>query len=237
MADGPQFSVHALRVGIVEDQDEIVQLLQYNLQAAGFIVEIMTTGDEAELKLDEQPPDVLILDWMLPGVSGIELLRRLRRRPKTRNLPVIVLTARKDEADLIRALETGADDYVAKPFSPKELVARVATLARRRLPHKLAPMLSAGDIEFDRESMCVKRSGKVIHLAPTDYRLLEVFLQNMGRVLSRSDILDSVWGDGVFIDERTIDVHVGRLRKALLATDKHDPIKTIRSAGYRFDPQ
>jgi two-component system, OmpR family, phosphate regulon response regulator PhoB len=236
MADGSPGNAGGLRVGVVEDQPEIVTLLQYNLAAAGYRVEVMDRGDEAEVKIQEQPPDLLILDWMLPGLSGIELLRRLRRWPKTQHLPIIVLTARNDEADLIRALETGADDFIAKPFSLKELVARVEALLRRRAPGKVAAVLTAGDIEFDRETMCVTRGGKVVQLAPTDYRLLEVFLLHPGRVLNRQTILDTVWGRDIYIDERTIDVHVGRLRKCLLAGGRTDPITTIRGAGYRFDP-
>ena len=242
MADGSQGSVKGqslsgLRVGVVEDQPEIVTLLHYNLVAAGFEVDVMTSGDVAEERLQEAPPDLLILDWMLPGLSGIELLRRLRRWPNTQRLPIIVLTARSEEADLIRALETGADDYIAKPFSLKELIARVEALLRRRSPEKVAAVLTVGDIEFDRESMRVRRRGKIIEMGPTDYRLLELFLTRPGRVLCRQEILDAVWGQEVFIDERTIDVYIGRLRKALLRGWRTDPLTTIRGAGYRFDPR
>ena len=242
MDDGSQGSatgqsLSGLRVGVVEDQPEIVMVLQYNLAAAGFEVDVMTSGDAAEEKLRDQPPDLLILDWMLPGLSGIELLRRLRRWPETQRLPIIVLTARTEEADLVRALETGADDFIAKPFSLKELIARVEALLRRRAPEKVAAILTGGDIDFDRESMRVRRRGKVIDMGPTDYRLLELLLTRPGRVLGRQEILDTVWGREVFIDERTIDVHIGRLRKALLRGGRSNPLTTIRGAGYRFDPR
>jgi two-component system, OmpR family, phosphate regulon response regulator PhoB len=227
--------VRGLRIGIVEDAPEIVTILDYNLAAAGYQVEVMECGDRAVEQLQEQPPDLLILDWMLPGVSGIELLRRLRRWPNTQKLPVIVLTARSAEKDLVRALETGADDFMTKPFSPKELVARVGALLRRRAPDKVSPILVRGDIELDRECRRVRRRGKIVELGPTDYRLLEMFLVNPGRVIDRQEILDLVWGTDTHIDDRTIDVYVGRLRKALLGAWRSDPIKTVRTAGYRFD--
>jgi two-component system, OmpR family, phosphate regulon response regulator PhoB len=227
--------VSGLRIGIVEDAPEIVTILDYNLTTAGYRVEVMECGDRAAEQLREQPPDLLILDWMLPGVSGIELLRRLRKWPNTQSLPVIVLTARTEETDLVRALETGADDFMTKPFSPQELVARVGALLRRRSPDKVSPILVRGDIELDRECRRIRRRGKIVELGPTDYRLLEMFLVNPGRVIDRREILDLVWGTDTDIDDRTIDVHIGRLRKALLGAWRSDPIKTVRAAGYRFD--
>jgi two-component system, OmpR family, phosphate regulon response regulator PhoB len=236
MADGSQVSLKGVRVGIVEDSREMATLLDYNLQAAGYTVQIMSRGDEAEGCIVEQKPDLLILDWMLPGLSGIELLRRLRRSAGTRDLPIIVVTARNDENDLIRALETGADDFVAKPFSVRELLARVEALLRRRAPNRIASLLTVGDIEFDRTAMRVRRRGMIVEMGPTDMRLLDLFMTHPNKVLDRQDILNALWGQEVIIDERTIDVHVGRLRKALLSAWASDPITTLRGAGYRFDP-
>jgi two-component system, OmpR family, phosphate regulon response regulator PhoB len=238
MADGSQVSMKGVRVGVVEDSEDLAILLDYNLRAAGYTVQLMSRGDEAEASLNEQRPDILILDWMLPGLSGVELLRRLRRRAATRDLPIIVLTAQTGESDVIRALETGADDFVPKPFSVQELLARVEALLRRRVPSRIASVLTVGDTEFDREAMRVRRRGKVIELGPTDLRMLDLFMTYPGKVLGRQAILNAVWGQEVLIDERTIDVHVGRLRKALLAAwGRSDPITTLRGAGYRFDPK
>lgn len=237
MGEAVRVAVRGLRVGLVEDQPDLMSLLQYNLTASGFQVDIMTRGDDAESRLQGHPPDLLILDWMLPGLSGIELLRRLRRWPKTQQLPIIMLTARTSESELVRALEAGADDFIAKPFSIKELLARVEALLRRRAPLKVSSVLTIGDIVLDRETMRVSRRGSVVRLGPTDHRLLDLFLSNPGRVMSRQEILDGVWGRDVFIDERTIDVHVGRLRKALLAAWESDPITTVRGAGYRLDAE
>ena len=237
MADGSQVSLKGVRVGVVEDSEELAVLLEYNLRASGCDVQLMRRGDEAETCLNEQIPDLLILDWMLPGLSGVELLRRLRRKASTRDLPIIVLTARTDESDIIRALETGADDFVPKPFSVRELLARVEALLRRRAPNKIASVLTIGDTEFDREAMRVRRRGKIVELGPTDMRLLDLFMTHSGKVLGRQDILNALWGQEAIIDERTIDVHVGRLRKALLAAWRSDPITTLRGAGYRFDPK
>jgi two-component system phosphate regulon response regulator PhoB len=174
---------------------------------------------------------------MLPGLSGVELLRRLRRKASTKDLPIIVVTARTDESDIIRALETGADDFVPKPFSVRELLARVEALMRRRSPNKIASVLNVGDTEFDREAVRVRRRGKIVEMGPTDMRLLDLLMTHSGKVLGRQDILNGVWGQEVIIDERTIDVHVGRLRKALLSAWRSDPITTLRGAGYRFDPK
>ena len=209
------------RLMIVEDDEPLVQLLRYNFEAAGYAVETVMHGDEAETRLRESVPDLLILDWMLPGLSGIELCRRLRQKPATQALPLIMLTARSEEADRVRGFETGADDYVVKPFSVSELLARANSLLRRAEPTLLAEVITVGDIELDRGAMIVKRRGSVVHLGPTDYRLLEFLMRSPGRVFSREQLLNNVWGHDVYIDDRTVDVHIGRLRKALLAGLEH----------------
>src|SRR5215217_6283640 len=225
----------ALRILIAEDEEPLTLLLRYNLEAEGYAVDSVARGDEAEIRLREQVPDLVLLDWMLPGLSGIELCRRIRVRPETERLPVIMLTARGEEGDRIRGLSTGADDYIVKPFSVPELLARVRALLRRTKPSHIATLLQAGDIELDRETHRVRRSGQELHLGPTEFRLLEFLTQSPGRVFSREQLLDSVWGHDVYIDERTVDVHVGRLRKALSAPDGPDPIRTVRGSGYAFD--
>ena len=225
----------ALRVLIVEDEDPLTLLLRYNLEAEGYEVDAVSRGDEAEIRLREQVPDLVLLDWMLPGLSGIELCRRIRVRPETERLPVIMLTARGEEGDLIRGLATGADDYIVKPFSVPELLARVRALLRRTKPAHIASLLTAGDMELDRETHRVRRAGKELHLGPTEFRLLEFLMQSPGRVFSREHLLNTVWGHDVYIDERTVDVHVGRLRKAINLPRKPDPIRTVRGAGYSFD--
>jgi two-component system phosphate regulon response regulator PhoB len=192
-------------------------------------------GDEAEARLKEAVPDILILDWMLPGLSGIELCRRLRQRPATQKLPLILLTARGEEPDRVRGLETGADDYVVKPFSVNELVARAGRLLTRAHPDLMAEVVQVGDIELDRAAMIVKRRGQPVHLGPTDYRLLEFLMKAPGRVFSREQLLNNVWGNDVYIDDRTVDVHIGRLRKALQRAWKSDPIRTVRGAGYSLN--
>ncbi len=224
-----------LRILIVEDEEAIVLLLRYNLEAEGYAVESVGRGDEAELRLLESPPDLVLLDWMLPGLSGIELCRRLRRREETRALPVILLTARGEESERVRGLAGGADDYVVKPFSVPEVVARVGALLRRASPNRVASRLAAGEIELDRETHRVRRGDREIHLGPTEYRLLECLMERPGRVLTRAGLLDAVWSSDAEVDERTVDVHVGRLRKALNAADERDPIRTVRGAGYAFD--
>lgn len=224
-----------LRLMIVEDDELLVELLRYNFVAAGYAVETVMHGDEAEARLKEAVPDLLILDWMLPGLSGIELCRRLRQKPQTQRLPLIMLTARNEEADRVRGFETGADDYVVKPFSVDELVARAGRLLQRSNPQLLAEVINVGDIELDRAAMVVKRRGQMVHLGPTDYRLLEFLMQAPGRVFSREQLLNNVWGDDVYIDDRTVDVHIGRLRKALLQAWKTDPIRTVRGAGYSLN--
>lgn len=225
------------KVLIVEDEEPLSLLLRYNLEAEGYQVESCVRGDEAEIRLRESLPDLLLLDWMLPGLSGIELCRRLRAREDTERLPVIMLTARGEEAERIRGLSTGADDYVVKPFSVPELMARVRAILRRASPEVVSTMLRSGDIELDRETHRVRRSTKEVHLGPTEFRLLEFLMTSPGRVFSREQLLDGVWGHDVYVDERTVDVHVGRLRKALNRGKAKDPIRTVRGAGYAFNDQ
>lgn len=220
------------KVLIVEDETAIVELLRYNLEAAGFLVSVAETGEQAEILLAEERPDLVILDWMLPGVSGIELCRRMRARAETRAVPVLMLTARGEETDRIRGLSTGADDYVVKPFSLPEMMARVKAILRRSAPDRLAEVLRSGDIELDRAAHKVIRGTRHVRLGPTEYRLLEFLMEAQGRVLSRAQLLDGVWGRDAFVDERTVDVHIGRLRKALIRGREADPIRTVRGAGY-----
>ena len=225
----------APRIMVVEDEEPLGVLLRYNLESEGYQVEVVTRGDEAEIRLQENVPDLLVLDWMVPAVSGIELCRRLRMRPETERLPIIMLTARGEESERVRGLATGADDYIVKPFSVPELLARVRGLLRRASPERLATVLTYGDIELDREKRRVARSGRPVDLGPTEYRLLEFFLEHPGRVFSREQLLDSVWGRDIYIDERTVDVHIGRLRKLLNPGREQDPIRTVRGAGYALD--
>ena len=214
------------RILVVEDEDALVVLLRYNLEAAGYQVTNTDRGDKA---------DLLLLDWMLPGLSGLELCRRLRQRPETQRLPIILLTARGAEDERVRGLATGADDYIIKPFSVPELLARVSALLRRASPEKVASLLQAGDLALDKTSHRVKRGPRDLHLGPTEYKILEFLMERPGRVFSRAQLLDFVWGDDSEIDERTVDVHVGRLRKVINEGKKRDPIRTIRGSGYAFD--
>ncbi|TGD94718.1 phosphate regulon transcriptional regulator PhoB [Methylobacterium nonmethylotrophicum] len=223
------------RILIVEDEEALTLLLRYNLEAEGFEVDAVARGDEADLRLREQVPDLVLLDWMMPGLSGIELCRRIRARRETERLPVIMLTARGEEGDRVRGLATGADDYIVKPFSVPELLARVRALLRRAKPAHVADLLVAGDIELDRVSHRVRRDGRELHLGPTEFKLLEFLMQSPGRVFSREQLLDGVWGHDVYIDERTVDVHIGRLRKAINRGRDTDPIRTVRGSGYSFD--
>jgi len=223
------------RVLIVEDEEPLTLLLRYNLEAEGYDVDSVARGDEAEIRLREQIPDLVLLDWMLPGLSGIELCRRIRVRPETERMPIIMLTARGEEGDRIRGLATGADDYIVKPFSVPELLARVRALLRRSKPTHIATLLTAGDMELDRETHRARREGRELQLGPTEFRLLEFLMRSPGRVYSREHLLNAVWGQDVYIDERTVDVHVGRLRKAISLPQKPDPIRTVRGAGYAFD--
>src|SRR6059058_2549345 len=220
---------------IVEDEEALSLLLRYNLESEGYTVETVGRGDDADTSLKEHIPDLVILDWMLPGLSGIELCRRLRARAETKRLPIIMLTARGEETERVRGLATGADDYIVKPFSVPELSARVRALLRRALPERIADVLSFGDLEVDREKRRVSRAGQAIDLGPTEYRLLEFLMERPGRVFSREQLLNGVWGSQIYIDERTVDVHVGRLRKALNRGHAIDPIRTVRGAGYSLD--
>ena len=225
----------APKIMVVEDEEPLGVLLKYNLEAEGYQVEVVTRGDEAEIRLQENVPDLLVLDWMVPAVSGIELCRRLRLRAETERLPIIMLTARGEESDRVRGLSTGADDYLVKPFSTPEFVARVRALLRRAKPEVLSSVLKVGDIVLDRESHRVFRKKNEIKLGPTEFRLLEFMMQHPGRVFSRGQLLDNVWGETIYIDERTVDVHVGRLRKAVNHGKQPDVIRTIRGAGYAIN--
>lgn len=224
------------RVLIVEDEAALVDLLRYNLENEGFDVDQAGDGDEALLRIAEHPPDAILLDWMLPMVSGLEVCRRLRRGPQTRSLPIIMLTARGEEGDRIRGLNSGADDYVVKPFSPSELVARLRAVMRRAGGSAAEDVLRFADVEMDPVAHRVARAGKPIHLGPTEYRLLQHFMQNPGRVFSREQLLDRVWGHDAEVELRTVDVHIRRLRKAL-ETGGPDLVRTVRAVGYSLDLQ
>ena len=220
---------------VMEDEDALATLLQYNLEKEGYDVAVAADGEEGMLQIDERLPDLVLLDWMLPKLSGIEVCRRIRNRPETRNLPVVMLTARGEETDRVRGLDTGADDYLTKPFSMVELMARIRAVLRRIRPGLADDRLNHGDIVVDRVSHRVKRAGQEVHLGPTEFRLLDHFMQHPGRVFSREQLLDAVWGSDVYVEARTVDVHVGRLRKALNLGDSPNPIRTVRSAGYSLD--
>lgn len=219
----------------VEDEADLRELVRYNLEAQGFRVSLAESGDEAVERIRDGVPDLILLDWMLPGLSGIELCRRWRSREETARTPIIMITARGEEEERVRGLATGADDYVVKPFSMPELVARIQALLRRSSPQLVTNVLKAGELELDRQSHRVRRSGRDLHLGPTEYRLLEYLMRHPGRVYSREQLLDGVWGNDVYVDERTVDVHVGRLRKAINRGREADPIRTVRGAGYAFD--
>ncbi|MGF1649635.1 MAG: phosphate regulon transcriptional regulator PhoB [Hyphomicrobiaceae bacterium] len=222
------------KVLVVEDELPLLETLCYNLRAEGFRALQAESGEEAELLIAEERPDLIILDWMLPQVSGIELCRRLRSKPETRAIPILMLTARGEESDRIRGLSTGADDYVTKPFSLAELLARVRAILRRAAPDRLADVLTVADITLDRAAHRVTRGQRDVKLGPTEFRLLEFLMESPGRVLSRAQLLDGVWGRDAFVDERTVDVHIGRLRKSLIRGKERDPIRTVRGAGYVF---
>ncbi|WP_045390320.1 phosphate regulon transcriptional regulator PhoB [Falsirhodobacter sp. alg1] len=217
---------------LVEDEPAQREVLSYNLEAEGFRVVQASNGEEALLLVDEVMPDVVVLDWMMPNVSGIEVCRQLKTRPDTRNLPVIMLSARSEEVDRVRGLETGADDYVIKPYSVVELMARVRTQLRRSRPATMGVLLEWGDIRLDSESHRVFRADKALKLGPTEFRLLTTFMEKPGRVFSREQLLDRVWGRDIYVDTRTVDVHIGRLRKALSVGGGDDPLRTVRGAGY-----
>jgi two-component system phosphate regulon response regulator PhoB len=220
---------------VVEDEEALATLVHYNLDKEGCRVEVCGDGEEALIRIDEKAPDLVILDWMLPTVSGIEVCRRLRQRSATRNLPIIMLTARGEETDRVRGLDTGADDYIVKPFMMSELSARVRAVLRRIRPGLAEDRLRHGDIIIDRSAHRVKRAGKDVHLGPTEFRLLDYFMQHPGRVFSREQLLNAVWGSDVYVETRTVDVHIGRLRRALTTDAAADPIRTVRSAGYALD--
>ena len=222
---------------LVEDDRALVELLAFHFARDEYDVESTPDGEEALLRARESPPDVIILDWMIEGVSGIEVCRRLRRAPETAQVPIIMLTARGEETDRIRGLETGADDYVTKPFSPRELVARVGAVLRRARPSIAGEQLAYADVEMDLVGHKVKRSGETVLLGPTEFRLLRHFLERPGRVFSRERLLDSVWGHNSDIELRTVDVHIRRLRKAINSGGRPDIIRTVRSAGYALDSE
>ena len=217
---------------VVEDEPAQREVLTYNFEAEGFDVTTAENGEEALLLVDEISPDIIVLDWMLPNVSGIEVCRRLKSRAETRAIPVIMLSARSEEVDRVRGLETGADDYVIKPYSLVELMARVRTQLRRTRPATVGQMLEYSDIKLDPESHRVHRAQQVLKLGPTEFRLLTTFMEKPGRVWSREQLLDRVWGRDIYVDTRTVDVHIGRLRKALCAFGGDDPLRTVRGAGY-----
>ncbi len=220
---------------VVEDEDALATLLQYNLEKEGYSVAVARDGEDALMQAEETTPDLVMVDWMLPKVSGIEVCRRLRGRQETANVPIIMLTARGEETDRVRGLDTGADDYVVKPFSMTELFARIRAVLRRIRPGLAEDVIEAGDITMDRVAHRVKRADREIHLGPTEFRLLDYLMQHPGRVFSREQLLDAVWGSDVYVEARTVDVHPGRLRKALNNKEERDPIRTVRSAGYAFD--
>jgi two-component system phosphate regulon response regulator PhoB len=220
---------------VVEDDRALCELLTWNLSAEGYQVRSTSDGEEALLMVQEQAPDAIILDWMIEHVPGIEVCRQLRKDKDTAQIPILMLTARGEEEDRIRGLKTGADDYVTKPFSPRELLARIEALLRRARPSLAGNVLQWGDIELDATSHRVRRSGEALHLGPTEFRLLRYFMERPNRVVSRQQILDGVWGMDSDIDERTVDVHIRRLRKAINRDGDTDPIRTVRAAGYAMD--
>ena len=223
------------KILVIEDEEPISQLLAYNLSKEGFTVATSSDGDEAMIAVDESRPDLVLMDWMLPNVSGIELCRQLRSRSETRDIPVIMLTARGEEEDRVRGLDVGADDYVTKPFSMSELVARMRAVLRRTAPMLAGDVATFADIVLDRQLCRVRRGQRDVHLGPTEFRLLDVLMQRPGRVFSREQLLDRVWGEDVYVEIRTVDVHIGRLRKALNRHGDRDPIRTVRSSGYALD--
>ncbi len=220
---------------VVEDESALADLLRYNLEREGYRVAVAVDGEEALMLSSEAPPDLVLLDWMLPKASGVEVCRRLRARQETRNTPVVMLTARDEESDRVRGLDMGADDYVTKPFSMSELLARIRAVMRRIRPALADDKLSCGDILMDRVAHRVRRGAREVHLGPTEFRILDYLMQHPGRVFSREQLLDAVWGSDVYVEARTVDVHIGRLRKALNESDERDPIRTVRSAGYSLD--
>ena len=217
---------------VVEDEPAQREVLEYNLAAEGFAVMTAATGGEAELVVAETPPDIILLDWMLPEVSGIELCRRFKTRAETRAIPVVMLSARGEEVDRVRGLETGADDYVVKPYSMVELMARLRVQLRRTRPATVGQVLEHGDLRLDTETHRVHHCGAEVRLGPTEFRLLATLMERPGRVFTREALLDRVWGRDIYVETRTVDVHVGRLRKALTEGGADDPIRTVRGSGY-----
>jgi two-component system phosphate regulon response regulator PhoB len=222
---------------VVEDEEALSQLLKYNLEKEGYRVTVAIDGEEAMLVADEIKPDLVILDWMLPKAPGIEVCRRLRARQDTRNTPIVMLTARDEESERVRGLDMGADDYITKPFAMSELLARLRAVMRRIRPGLAEDKLRCGDIVMDRVAHRVKRGAREIHLGPTEFRILDHLMQHPGRVFSREQLLDAVWGSDVYVEARTVDVHIGRLRKSLNTGEEIDPIRTVRSAGYSLDAE
>lgn len=222
---------------LVEDEKSLVELLRYNLEQSGYRVTVATNGEEALTSVADDRPDLVLLDWMLPLMSGLEVCRQLRRQPTTSNIPIIMLTARGEEGDRIRGLDAGADDYVSKPFSPSELVARIRAVLRRIRPALADEVLEYADIAMDLVQHRVLRDGKPVHLGPTEFRLLRHFMEHPGRVFSREQLLDAVWGRDVYVEARTVDVHIRRLRVALNGEAHADVIRTVRAAGYALDVQ
>jgi two-component system phosphate regulon response regulator PhoB len=220
---------------IVEDEAALVTMLRYNLEREGFAVCAASDGEEALVQIAERKPDVVLLDWMLPLVSGIEVCRQIRRAPASRTLPIVMLTARGEEGDRIRGLNSGADDYVVKPFSPAELIARLRAVIRRAQPTSAEEVLRFADLAVDLVAHRVSRAGRPIHLGPTEFRLLRFLMQHPGRVFSREQLLDQVWGHDVYVEARTVDVHIRRLRKAINVGGALDLVRTVRSAGYALD--
>ncbi len=226
----------APHVLVAEDEVALAELLKYNLEREGYRVSSARDGEEALLIAEEAAPDLIVLDWMLPKATGIEVCRQLRARQETRNTPIVILTARGEESDRVRCLDMGADDYVTKPFSMSELLARLRAVMRRIRPGLAEDKLVCGDIVVDRVAHRVKRSGREVHLGPTEFRILDHLMQYPGRVFSREQLLDAVWGSDIYVEARTVDVHIGRLRKALMISDdSDDPIRTVRSAGYALN--
>ena len=221
-----------VQVLVVEDEPAQREVLVYNLQSEGFEVERAGTGDEALALVEDSRPDLILLDWMLPGVSGIEICRQLKMRPATRDVPIIMMSARTEEVDRVRGLETGADDYVVKPYSVVELMARIRTQLRRTRPASIGERLEFDDITLESDTHKVFRRGKELKLGPTEFRLLSTFMEKPGRVFTRDQLLDRVWGRDIYVDTRTVDVHIGRLRKALSRHGGDDPLRTVRGTGY-----
>jgi two-component system, OmpR family, phosphate regulon response regulator PhoB len=226
----------APRLLVVEDDPALAELLEFSFRAEGYAVTVTANGDDALLLSAEEPPDLVILDWMIEGTSGLEVCRRLRRNKATAHVPIIMLTAREAEDDRIRGLDTGADDYITKPFSPRELKARVAAILRRIRPALAGELLELGDLALDSTAHRVSRRGAALRLGPTEFRLLKFFMEHPGRVFSRSQLLDGVWGTDADVELRTVDVHIRRLRKAIELDGIADPVRTVRSAGYSLEP-